>query len=84
MAGEGATAADKPKEHSPFVQVVFRRSGETADLAGKALLGFGGFKSVAQAHRWTDLDWPRLLVVISCGGLAIGVGIYLQAKAEET
>ena len=75
---------DKPKKHSAFAQVVFRKLGETLDLGGKAVVGLGGLGSVFKAHGLADIDWPRLLAGLTLGGVVVALGIYLQAKAEET
>ena len=83
MSGEAGTA-DKPKKHSPFAQVVFRKTGEAFDLGGKALVGLAGLGSAVGAHRLQDVGWLRLLGGFAIGGVLIAVGIYLQARAEET
>ena len=75
---------DKPKKHAPFYQVVFRKSGEAADLGGKALIGLSGLGSLLQAHSVARVDWLGLLVRVAIGGVFLALGIYLQAKAEET
>ena len=76
--------ADKPKKHSAFAQVVFRKFGEAFDLGGKAVVGLAGFGSAFKARRFVDVDWPHLLAGLMVGGAVVGLGIYLQAKAEET
>ena len=83
MAGE-LTPADKPKRHSAFAQVVFRKFGEAFDLGGKAVVGLAGLGSALNAHRLEDVDWARLMGGFAIGGAFLGFGIYLQAKAEET
>ena len=83
MADEAAAAA-KPKKHSAFAQVVFRRFGEAFDLGGKAVVGLAGFGSAFKARHFVDVDWPHLLVGLAVGGAFLAPGIYLQAKAEET
>ena len=72
------------KKHSAFAQVIYRKIGETGDLAGKALVGVGGFGALATVHKLADVQWSRLVAGLVTGGVAIGIGIYLQAKAEET
>ena len=79
-----AEVADGPKKHSPFMQVVFRKSGESLDLAGKALLALSGAGSLLQAHGAPALDWRRVALGLIVGSGFVAVGIYLQAKAEET
>ena len=73
-----------PKKHTPFVQVVYRKAGESLDLAGKAIVGIGGFGSLATAHHLADVNWRRLGLSLIDGGIFIASGIYGQAKAEET
>ena len=76
--------ADKPKKHSPFTQVIFRKSGEAADLAGKALIGFSGVGSLLQVQKTAHMDWFGLIFRAAVGVAFLALGIYLQAKAEET
>ncbi|WP_174301039.1 hypothetical protein [Caulobacter sp. S45] len=76
--------AGKPKKHSAFAQVVFRKPGETLDLGGKAIVGLGGLGSVIKAGGLSSVDWPRSLAGLVVGGAVVALGIYLQAKAEET
>ncbi len=76
--------AAKPKRHSAFAQVIFRKFGEAFDLGGKAVVGLAGFGSMFKARRFADVDWPHLLAGLVVGGAILGLGIYLQAKAEET
>ena len=84
----GESGGDKPtaaeKKHSAFAQVVFRKSGEVMDLGGKALIGLSGLGHVLGDHNVQHLDWRWLGVVLVASGAAVVVGIYLQAKAEET
>ena len=84
MAEANVTEAAKPKRHSAFVQVVFRKFGEAFDPGGKAVVGLAGFGSVFKARRFADIDWSHLLAGLVVGGAILGLGIYLQAKAEET
>jgi hypothetical protein len=84
MTEASAPEAAKPKKHSPFAQVIFRKLGETLDLGGKAVAGLGGFGLIAKAHQLGDVDWLRLVVGLILGGAVVALGIYLQAKAEET
>ena len=76
--------ADNPKKHSAFAQVVFRKFGEAFDLGGKAVVGLAGFGSAFKPRRFVDVDWPHLLAGLVVGGAIVALGIYLQAKAEET
>ena len=84
MAEANVTEAAKPKRHSAFVQVVFRKFGEAFDLGGKAVIGLAGFGSMFKVSRFADVDWPHLLTGLVVGGAFLAFGIYLQAKAEET
>ena len=82
---ETKTAPPGPaKKHSAFVQVVYRKLGETLDLAGKAVAGVGGFGSLATVHHLAEVDWARMIVGLTVGGALVVPGIYFQAKAEET
>ena len=83
MTGEAATT-DKLKTHSPFMQVVLRKSGEAMDLGGKALIGLSGASHVLGDRSVQHLDLRWFSVVVAIGGAAVIFGIYLQAKAEET
>ena len=56
MAEAGATEAVKPKKHSPFIQTLFRKSGEATDLGGKALIGLSGLSHVLGDHSFQHLD----------------------------
>ena len=38
------------KKHTAFAQVIYRKIDETGDLAGKALVGVGGFGALATVH----------------------------------
>ena len=84
MAEAGATEAVKPKKHSPFIQTLFRKSGEATDLGGKALIGLSGLSHVLGDHSFQHLDWRWFGSVVVVGGAMVILGIYLQAKAEET
>ena len=84
MTDAGTSGATKPKRHSAFAQVVFRKFGEAFDLGGKAVVGLAGFGSVFKVRRFADVDWPHLLTGLLVGGAFLAFGIYLQAKAEET
>ena len=79
-----ATETAPPKRHSAFAQVVFRKLGESLDLGGKTIVGLGGAGPLFKAHGFVDMDWPRLLTWLVVGGAIVALGIYLQAKAEET
>ena len=79
-----AFMAETPKKHSAFAQVVFRKSGEVMDLGGKALIGLSGLGHVLGDHDVRRLNWRWLGLVLLASGAAVVVGIYLQAKAEET
>ena len=83
MAEASASEVAKPKKHSAFVQTVFRKSGETLDLGGKALIGISGLGPALKGGL-AHIDSALLLTAISGGSVAIAAGIYLQAKAEET
>ena len=63
---------------------MFRKFGEAFDLGGKAVVGLAGLGSVFKARRFVDVDWPHLLIGLVVGGAVVALGIYLQAKAEET
>ncbi len=76
--------AEKPKKHSAFMQVILRKSGEALDLGGKGLLGFSGLGHLLGDHNTPRLSWKWLSVEVILGGLWLLLGIYLQAKAEET
>ena len=82
--GDDATAAEKPKKHSPFAQTAFKKSGEALDLGDKALIGFSGLGPLLKARSFADVDWLRLVVEVVVGSAFLIFGIYLQAKAEET
>ena len=84
MAETGPSGGGKPKRHSAFAQVVFRKFGEAFDLGGKAVVGLAGFGAAFKVRRLVDVDWPHLLTGLAVGGAIISLGIYLQAKAEET
>jgi hypothetical protein len=79
---DGLAAAAGLKKHSAFYQVVFRKTGEAFDLGGKAVIGLSGLGSLLQGS--ARIDWIGLGARASVGGVFLALGIYLQAKAEET
>ena len=80
MADEPAPA----KTHTAFVQVVLRKTGEAADLAGKAVFGLSGLNLFVTGAHTAEVDRWRVAACLALGGGLIAMGIYLQAKAEET
>ncbi len=81
---DGRATAAVPKRHSAFYQVVFRKTAEAFDLGGKAVIGLSGLGSLLQAHGSGPVDWVGLGARACVGGFFLALGIYLQAKAEES
>jgi hypothetical protein len=84
MGEASATEGGRPKTHTPFRPGLFRKTGEAFDLAGKGVFGLSGLNLVIGSPHPAGANWLRLslCVVLSSGFVALG--IYLQAKAEET
>ena len=81
---EGDPTQAALKKHSPFYQMVFRKTGEVFDLGGKALIALSGLGSLLQAYGAARVDWLSLARKLMVGGVLLAIGVYLQAKAEET